>query len=111
VICGEGARSPSVGGLGSTACRPHTGRVPEPGKPVQNVSIESVDGRFRDECLNLHWVRSLQHARQEIARWRDHDDTVRPPSAPGYLSPREVLTITTATAPGTPAVSALPLNT
>jgi putative transposase len=83
----------------------------EPGKTVQNASIESFDGRFRDEWLNLHWVRSLQHARQEIGRWRDHDDTVRPHSAPGYLSPREVLTITTATAPGTPAVSAPPLNT
>jgi transposase InsO family protein len=27
----------------------------EPGKPNQNASIESFNGRFRDECLNEHW--------------------------------------------------------
>lgn len=26
-----------------------------PGKPVDNVYMESFNGRFRDECLNLHW--------------------------------------------------------
>jgi putative transposase len=28
----------------------------EPGKPTQNAFIESFNGRFRDECLNDHWV-------------------------------------------------------
>jgi len=29
----------------------------QPGKPVQNAFIESFNGSFRDECLNLHWPR------------------------------------------------------
>ncbi len=35
----------------------------EPGKPNQNAYIESVNGRFRDECLNEHWFTSLSHAK------------------------------------------------
>src|SRR5690606_32789574 len=27
----------------------------EPGKPTQNAFIESFNGTFRDECLNMHW--------------------------------------------------------
>jgi putative transposase len=26
----------------------------QPGKPTQNVFVESVNGKFRNECLNLH---------------------------------------------------------
>jgi len=55
--------------------------------------------------------RSLQHARDEIARWRDHYNTARPHSALGYMSPMEFLTTSAATAPETLAVSALSLNT
>ena len=35
----------------------------EPGKPNQNAYGESLNGRFRDECLNEHWFFSLAHAR------------------------------------------------
>ena len=86
-------------------------RFIEPGKPVQNAFVESFNGKFRDECLNLHWFRSLRHAREEIGRWRDHYNTVRPHSALGYLSPMEFLTTITATARESLAVSAPPLNT
>ena len=86
-------------------------RFIEPGKPVQNAFVESFNGKFRDECLNLHWFRSLRHARQEIGRWRHHYNTERPHSALGYLSPTEFLMKTTASALETLAVSALPLNT
>ena len=34
-------------------------RLIEPGKPNQNASIESFNGRFRDECLNEHWFTTL----------------------------------------------------
>ncbi len=43
-------------------------RASPSGTPPQTAPIESFDGRFRDEWLNLYWVRSLQHARQEIGR-------------------------------------------
>lgn len=86
-------------------------RFIEPGKPVQNAFVESLNGKLRDECLNLHWFRSLAHARAEITHWRHHYNAERPHSALGYLTPLEFLSTTTATAPETLAVSAPPLNT
>ena len=78
---------------------------------MQNAFVESFNGKFRDECLNLHWFRLLRHAREEIGRWRQHYNTVRPHAALGYLSPTEFLTKTTAPALETLAVSTLSLNT
>lgn len=69
-------------------------RFIEPGKPVQNAFVESFNGRFRDECLNQHWFRSIRHAREEIAAWRHHYNTQRPHSALGYRSPAEFLAAT-----------------
>jgi putative transposase len=86
-------------------------RFIEPGKPVQNAFVESFNGKFRDECLNLHWFRSLRHAREEVARWRAHYNTERPHSALGYLSPKEFLMTNPAPALETLAVSAPPLDT
>lgn len=74
-------------------------------------AVFPINGKFRDECLNLHWFRSLQHAREEIALWRNHYNTQRPHSALGYLSPTEFLMKTTAPALETLAVSALSPNT
>ena len=74
-------------------------RFIEPGKPVQNAFVESFNGRFRDECLNEHWFRSLRHAREEIAAWRHHYNTERPHSALGYLSPNEFMTAAPAPEP------------
>ena len=71
-------------------------RFIEPGKPVQNAFVESLNGKLRDECLNLHWFHSLRHARERIAAWRNHYNTERPHSALGYRSPKEFLKITTA---------------
>lgn len=28
----------------------------QPGKPTQNAFVESLNGKFRNECLNQHWV-------------------------------------------------------
>jgi putative transposase len=60
-----------------------------PGKPVQNAHIESFHGRFRDECLNGSWFRSLADARWIIEAWRQDYNTVRPHSALGYRTPEE----------------------
>ena len=61
----------------------------QPGKPTQNAFIESLNGKFRNECLNQHWFRSLEEARREIDQWRKYYNTVRPHSSLGYLPPVE----------------------
>ena len=43
----------------------------QPGKPMQNGHVESFNGRFRDECLNASWFRTLADAKQKIASWRN----------------------------------------
>ena len=43
----------------------------QPGKPTQNAFIESHNGKFRNECLNQHWFRTLDEARREIDQWRN----------------------------------------
>lgn len=44
-----------------------------PGQPIENCFIESFNGWFRDECLNLHWFTTLDDARDVIEKWRmDH---------------------------------------
>jgi putative transposase len=53
----------------------------EPGKLTQNAHIESFNGTFRDECLNLHWFGSLAHARAVIHAWKEEYITERPHSA------------------------------
>ena len=37
-----------------------------PGKPTDNGHIESFNGKLRDECLNMHVFKNLDHARNEI---------------------------------------------
>jgi putative transposase len=60
-----------------------------PGKPHQNAYIESFNGRFRDECLNLHWFTSLEEARRIIEAWRIDYNERRPHSSLGYRTPAE----------------------
>ena len=62
-------------------------RFIEPGKPQQNASIESFNGKFRDECLNEHWFLSMRLARQVIAKWRVEYNQERPHSSLGRLTP------------------------
>ncbi len=42
----------------------------DPGKPMQDGSIESFNGRFREECLDQNWFTSLAEARRIIEAWR-----------------------------------------
>jgi putative transposase len=60
-----------------------------PGKPWQNGTDESFNGRFRDECLNMEWFRCRQEAVPLIETWRKHYNTVRPHSSLAYLTPHE----------------------
>jgi putative transposase len=59
----------------------------EPGKPQQNGYLESFNGKFRDECLNLHWFESLAEAQGLIEQWRNDYNTQRPHSALGNRTP------------------------
>lgn len=61
----------------------------DPGKPWQNGTNESFNGRFRDECLGAEWFRSRIEARAIIETWRRHYNDVRPHSSLGGLTPSE----------------------
>lgn len=50
----------------------------DPGKPMQNGSIESFNGRFREECLDPSWFTSLPEARRVIEAWRVDYNQHRP---------------------------------
>jgi putative transposase len=61
------------------------------GKPTQNAFIESFNGKFRDECLNEEWFRSLSDARRIIEMWRIEYNSERPHSGLNGLSPYEFI--------------------
>ena len=61
----------------------------EPGKPWQNGTNESFNGKFRDECLAMNWFYSRAHAKVIIESWRKHYNAVRPHSSLEYQTPLE----------------------
>ena len=50
----------------------------DPGKPWQNGTDESFNGKFRNECLSLEWFRNRMEAKIGIERWRRHYNEERP---------------------------------
>jgi len=61
----------------------------DPGKPWQNGSNESFNGKLRDECLGMQWFQNRTEARVVIEAWRREYNTVRPHSSLGDLTPAE----------------------
>lgn len=59
----------------------------DPGKPWQNGTDESFNGKLRDQHLSLQWFRNRVEARVSIEDWRRHYNEVRPHSSLGYLTP------------------------
>jgi putative transposase len=62
-----------------------------PGKPTDNAFIESFNGKFRAECLNVHWFMSLDDARRKCEAWRRDYNGERPHSAIGNKVPVELI--------------------
>jgi putative transposase len=50
----------------------------DPGKPWQNGTNESFNGKFRDECLSMEWFRNRMDAKILIEAWRRHYNEDRP---------------------------------
>lgn len=62
-----------------------------PGKPTDNAFIESFNGSFRDECLNVNWFLSLDDAKDKIEAFRNDYNSFRPHTSLRGLTPNEVL--------------------
>lgn len=61
----------------------------DPGKPWQNGSNESFNGKFRDECLSIQWFKNRIDAKMMIEEFRRQYNEVRPHSSLGKLTPAE----------------------
>jgi putative transposase len=81
LVCDHGAEFASRAFLSWARLRGITLDFTRPGKPTDNAYIESVNGKFRDECLNEQYFLTLDDARMLIERWRQHYNRVRPHSA------------------------------
>ena len=73
------------------------------GKPTDNAAIESFNGRFREECLNVHWFASIEDAQAKIDAWRWDYNEHHPHRALKGLSPRENARRVMATAAASPS--------
>ena len=60
-----------------------------PGKPTDNQYIESFNGSFRDECLNVNWFMSIGDAQEKIETWRQDYNHFRPHSSLNDKTPVE----------------------
>ncbi len=58
-----------------------------PGKPWENGTNESFNGKFRDECLNMEWFTSRREAKVIIETWRREYNDIRPHSSIGDMTP------------------------
>jgi putative transposase len=58
-----------------------------PGKPTDNPFIESFNGSFRDECLNVNWFLSLADAQQKIENRRQDYNHFWPHSSLSDIPP------------------------
>jgi hypothetical protein len=56
---------------------------------MDNAIIESFNGSFQDECLNVNWLLSIDDAREKIEMWREDYNDFRPHSALENLTPRQ----------------------
>jgi putative transposase len=62
----------------------------QPGKPYQNGTIESFNGKLRDECLNENLFLNLKGAEEIIGNWRWEYNEERSHSSLGGKCPSEM---------------------
>ena len=60
-----------------------------PGKPTDNAFVESFNGTFRAECLDIHWFTDLNEARRLIESWRSEYNQSCPHRSLGERTPSE----------------------
>jgi len=60
-----------------------------PCKPTDNAFVESFNGTFRAECLDIHCFATLEEARQRIEAWRQEYNDSRPHRSLGERTPNE----------------------
>lgn len=41
-------------------------------------TLRAFNGKFSDECLNQHWFLNLDHARDEVQKWKEDYNFNRP---------------------------------
>lgn len=58
-----------------------------PGTPTDNSYIETFNGSFRDECLNVHWFATIDEAQATIEAWRRDYNESRPHMALDDMTP------------------------
>ena len=51
--------------------------------------MESMNGKLRDECLNMDVLGSLSQAREILSKWRSYYNQERPHSSLGYFTAME----------------------
>jgi putative transposase len=71
----------------------------DPGKPWQNGSNESFNGKFRDECLSMQWFKNRTDAKILIESFRREYNEIRPHSGLGQLTPNQFKQILSTTSP------------
>jgi len=57
------------------------------GRPTDNATVESFNGRLQQECLNENGFMSLEDARSKIKAWRVHYNQC--PTILGWMTPFE----------------------
>jgi putative transposase len=60
-----------------------------PGKPTDNSYVETFNGSLRDECLNVHWFKTLTEAKHVLEAWRRDYNETRPHSSLRDMTPAE----------------------
>jgi hypothetical protein len=60
-----------------------------PGKSRDNSHVKTFNGSLRDECLNVHWFKTLAEAKEVLEAWRRDDNQSHPHRSINDTAPAE----------------------